>query len=571
MKHHKILRLFSCFLVALTFLFFARESNGQVGTAKTFDNGIVVSAEQRASAVGRDILEQGGNAVDAAVAVQFALAVTLPRAGNIGGGGFMVVHMKNGKTTTLDFREKAPLMASKNMYIRDGEYIPDLSREGVLAAGVPGVVDGMIKAIERYGRLPLETVIKPAIELARNGYKLSWAQAEVLNDYIDVLQKYDGSKKYFLKNGGENKWKEGDQFIQKDLAQTLQRIADRGREGFYSGKTADLIVDEMSQRGGLISYKDLEEYESKWRDPVEASFKGYNLHIMPPPSSGSIAIHQILEMLRPYSLKEMGFNSADYVHIVTEAMRRAFADRAYFLGDPDFVDIPMTELMSDSYNKNRMQSFEKDKATPSDKIDHGDIPSFKESTETTHYSIVDKDGNAVCVTRTFNGNFGSKVAVNGAGFFLNNEMDDFTAEPGEPNMFGLIQGKANAVEPEKRMLSSMSPTIVTKNDNVRMVLGAAGGPRIITATLHNFLNMAVFEMNPQQANSAPRFHHQWMPDKLYYEKFGLSPDTRKILHDMGHNLTPTDGVGRAHTIFVGEDGLLYGSPDPRGDGSAKGY
>ncbi len=564
-------RLLSHFFIVSLFLFLPSQSNAQVGSAQTYENGILVTAEEHASKIGTQILQQGGNAVDAAVAVQFALAVTLPRAGNIGGGGFMVVHMQDGTDITLDFREKAPLMASENMYIREGEYVSRLSREGALAVGVPGVVDGMIKAIERYGRLPLETVIKPAIALAREGYKLSWAQANVLNEYTDVLKKYDGSKKYFLKNGGTKKWKEGDLFVQKDLAKTLQRIADRGREGFYSGKTADLIVDEMSQQGGLISYRDLEEYESKWRDPIDASLNGYTLHIMPPPSSGSIAIHQILEMLRPYDLKQKGFNSAEYVHLVTEAMRRAFADRAYFLGDPDFVDIPMSKLMSDSYNKERMQSFEQDNATPSDEIDHGEIPSFSESTETTHFSIVDKDGNAVAVTTTLNGNFGSKVAVSGAGFFLNNEMDDFTAEPGEPNMFGLIQGKANAVEPEKRMLSSMSPTVVTKDGKVRMVLGAAGGPMIITATLQNFLNMAVFGMEPQQANSAPRFHHQWMPDKLFYEEFGLSPDTRQILKDMGHNLTPTDGIGRAHTIFVGEDGLKYGSPDPRGDGKARGY
>jgi gamma-glutamyltranspeptidase/glutathione hydrolase len=543
----------------------------QVGTAKSYHNGVVVTAEQRASQVGAQILQQGGNAVDAAVAVQFALAVTLPRAGNIGGGGFMVLHLQDGTTTTLDFREKAPLMASENMYIRDGEYISDLSREGALASGVPGVVDGMIKAIERYGRLPLETVMEPAIALAEDGYSLSWAQANVLNRYTDVLTKYEGSKKYFTKKNGRTQWQEGDSFVQQDLAQTLRRIANQGRDGFYSGKTADLIIEQMEQLGGLISYRDLEQYDSKWRDPVTAQFQGYELNIMPPPSSGSIAINQMLEMLKPYDLEAMGFNSARYVHLVTEAMRRAFADRAYFLGDPDFVDIPMSRLMSDSYNRQRMDTFDWEQASDSDEIDHGSIPSFEESTETTHYSIVDQDGNAVSVTTTLNGNFGSKVAVNGAGFFLNNEMDDFTAQPGEPNMFGLIQGKANAVAPEKRMLSSMSPTIVTKGDTTRMVLGAAGGPRIITATLHNFLNMAVFGMDPQQANSAPRFHHQWMPDKLYYEEFGLSPDTRDILNDMSHNLSATGGLGRAHTIYVSDDGLKYGSPDPRGDGAAEGY
>lgn len=558
------------FLVAFIFTTQSEVAQSQVGWAKSYENGIVVTAEEHASEVGQKILRQGGNAVDAAVAVQFALAVTLPRAGNIGGGGFMVLHLEDGTSRTLDFREQAPLEATSDMYIRDGEYVSDLSREGGLASGVPGVVDGMIKAVERYGNLPLETVMEPAINLARQGYKISWKQADELNSRADVLGKYDSSAKYFLKQNGE-KWKENDRFVQEDLAQTLERIAHRGRDGFYSGKTADLIVEEMDRQGGLISYKDLEEYESVWRDPVIATFRGYDLHIMPPPSSGSIAIHQILDMLKPYDLKDLGFNSAKYVHLVTETMRRAFADRAYFLGDPDFVDIPREKLMSKDYNKQRMQSFNWNQATSSDDLDHGDIPSFEESTETTHFSIVDEDGNAVSVTTTLNGSFGSKVAVGGAGFLLNNEMDDFTAEPGEPNMFGLIQGKANAIAPQKRMLSSMSPTIVTKDGDVRMVLGAAGGPRIITATLQSFLNMTIFEMDSQQAVSAPRFHHQWMPDELYYEEFGLSPDTRKKLKDLGHNLTPRGSVGRAHNIYVDEDGLKYGSPDPRGDGASKGY
>lgn len=558
------------FLIVFIFTTQTTTTIAQAGWSKSYEDAVVVTAEERASEIGRDILRQGGNAVDAAVAVQFALAVTLPRAGNIGGGGFMVLHLEDGTSRTLDFREKAPLKSSSDMYIRNGEYVSDLSREGGLASGVPGVVDGMVKAIERYGRLPLETVIKPAITLAREGYKLSWTQADELNSRADVLSKYEGSATYFVKPE-EKKWEEGELFVQEDLAQTLERIANRGRKGFYSGKTADLIVEEMERQGGLISYKDLIEYESVWRDPITATFRGYNLHIMPPPSSGSIAIHQILDMLKPFNLEEAGFNSAKYVHLLTESMRRTFADRAYFLGDPDFVEIPQEELMSREYNKQRMESFSWNRATPSDDIDHGDIPSFEESTETTHYSIVDKDGNAVSVTTTLNGSFGSKVAVQGAGFLLNNEMDDFTAQPGEPNMFGLIQGKANSIEPEKRMLSSMSPTIVTKDGNVRMVLGAAGGPRIITATLHNFLNIVVFDMKPQQANSAPRFHHQWMPDKLNYEKFGLSPDTREQLEEMGHQLEVIDGVGRAHTIFVDENNLKFGAPDPRGNGTAKGY
>lgn len=547
-----------------------KESSSQVGWAKSYEHGLVVTAEQRASEIGRDILQQGGNAVDAAVAVQFALAVTLPRAGNIGGGGFMIIHLADGTDVALDFREQAPLKANPDMYIRNGEYQQDLSREGALAVGVPGVVDGMIKAIERYGRLPLETVIMPAVKLAREGYPLSWTQAQELNDYRSAFEKYKSSSRYFIPQDS-GKWQEGDLFKQVDLAETLQRVARFGRDGFYSGQTADLLVDEMRRQGGLISYEDLDAYNSVWREPAEASFRGYNLFIMPPPSSGSIAIHQILDMLRPHSLKDRGLNSARYVHLLSESMRRAFADRAHFLGDPDYVDIPVERLTNNDYNKSRMADFNWNSATSSDSISHGEIPSFSESSETTHYSVIDEDGNAVAVTTTLNGSFGSKLAVSRAGFMLNNEMDDFTAKPGEPNMFGLIQGEANAVEPGKRMLSSMSPTIVTKDGKVRMVLGAAGGPRIITATLQAFLNLAVFEMEPQKAVSTPRIHHQWMPDRLYIEPMGLSPDTRQLLEEKGHQIQARSTIGRLHLIYVDEEGLRYGAPDPRGNGMAEGY
>ena len=542
----------------------------QVGWTKAYDHAVVVTADGHASEVGKQILKEGGNAVDAAVAVQFALAVTLPRAGNIGGGGFMVIQMADGTSASLDFREKAPLQAGRDMYIRNGEVVPELSREGALAVGVPGVVDGMIKALEKYGNLPLETVMMPAIKLAREGFQLSWLQAEDLNAHADDFKNYESSAMYFTKTSGEH-FEEGDLFVQKDLAETLERISVRGRQGFYSGKTADLIVSEMQKQGGLITYKDLSEYESVWRQPVKAQYRGYELSIMPPPSSGSIAIAQIMSMLAGYDLKELGFNSAEYIHLLTETMRRAFADRAYFLGDPDFVNIPRDTLLSESYNNNRMESFSWEKATPSRELDHGTIPSFSESAETTHFSIVDDEGNAAAVTTTLNGSFGSHVSVGGAGFLLNNEMDDFTAKPGEPNMFGLIQGEANAVEPGKRMLSSMSPAIVTKEGNVRMVLGSAGGPRIITATFMSFLNMAVFGMNAQEAISAPRFHHQWMPDKLYYEAFGISPDTRELLEAKGHELEVRPTVGRGHIIYIGEDNTRHGAADPRGEGTVEGY
>ncbi|WP_445665687.1 gamma-glutamyltransferase [Fodinibius sp. AD559] len=560
------------FLLILIFIFTVQSEAllAQTGWAKSYENAVVVTAEKHASQVGKRILQQGGNAVDAAVAVQFALAVTEPRAGNIGGGGFMVLRMDDGTTNALDFRERAPEQATKDMFIKDGEYKPDLSRRSALASGVPGVVDGMIKALERYGNLPLETVIEPAIQLAREGYKLTWLQAQDLNDKAEEFKQYRSSRRYFTKRD-KTPYQEGDLFVQKDLAKTLERISRMGRDGFYSGLTADRIVNTMEEFGGIISYSDLKNYESKWRDPVKTSFKDYDLYIMPPPSSGSIAIAQMLTSLENYDLKELGFNSAKYVHLVTEVMRRAFADRAHFLGDPDFVRIPQSGLLDSAYNHDRMQSFRWDTVTSSNSISHGDPLKYQESNETTQYSIVDKNGNAVAVTTTLNGSFGNKIAVDGAGFLLNNEMDDFTAQPGEPNMFGLIQGKANSVAPKKRMLSSMSPTIVTKNDSTRMVLGAAGGPRIITATFQSFLNRVVFGMDPQQANSAPRFHHQWMPDKLYYEEFGLSPDTREKLKEKGHKLNPYGNIGRTHNIYIDNNGLKYGSPDPRGDGAAEGY
>lgn len=542
----------------------------QAGWTKSYDKAVVVSAEEHASKAGKQILQQGGNAVDAAVAVQFALAVTLPRAGNIGGGGFMVIQLADGTSTTLDYREQAPMQASRDMYIREGELVPNLSREGALASGVPGVVDGMIRALQRYGNLPLETVMGPAIELAREGYPLSWKLADELNSSREDLSNFSSSRKYFTKANGEP-YREGELFIQEDLAATLERIASQGREGFYSGKTADLIVAEMERQGGLISYEDLSRYESKWRDPIKAHFQGYDLAIMPPPSSGSIAIAQIMHMLDSYDLKAMGFNSAEYIHLVTEVMRRAFADRAHFLGDPDFVEIPRDTLISEAYNRDRMSTFNWDEATSSSDLQHGDIPMYQESPQTTHFSILDQHGNAVAVTTTLNGSFGSKLSVDGAGFLLNNEMDDFTSKPGEPNMFGLIQGEANAIEPGKRMLSSMSPAIVSKDGKVRMVLGAAGGPRIITATFMSFLNMAVFGMDAQEAISAPRFHHQWMPDKLYYESYGISPDTRQMLEAKGHELQDRETVGRGHIILVDDENNKQGAADPRGDGRVEGY
>ncbi|MDZ7805674.1 MAG: gamma-glutamyltransferase [Gracilimonas sp.] len=558
------------FSLYITLIVFTTSLSAQVFESKTFENGMVVTADRYASEIGNQILKQGGNAVDAAVAVQFALAVTLPRAGNIGGGGFMVIHLADGETATLDFREKAPEKATRNMYVRNGEFKSELSWEGILAVGIPGTVDGMIKALERYGKMPLDMVIQPAIKLAREGYVLSYSHSQSLNNHRDTFRKYQSSAGYFT-TGDTTLFKEGDLFVQQDLANTLERIARFGREGFYAGPVADAIVNEMKRYKGLITYNDLYNYESKWRDPIEVEFRDYKLHIMPPPSSGSIAIAQILKMINDYPLEEMGHNSAEYVHLVSEAMRRAFADRSYYLGDPDFVDVPMQQLMSEEYNTERMASFSPEKATPSSSLTHGEIAGYTEPDETTHFSVVDSEGNAVAVTTTLNGSFGSHVSVSGAGFLLNNEMDDFSAQPGEPNAYGLIGAEANAIEPGKRMLSSMSPAIVSKNGEVNMVIGAAGGPRIITATLQSFLNRTLFGMRSQQATAFPRFHHQWFPDVLFIDDFGLSPDTQKLLEEKGHSIFPMPGIGRAHNIFVEPDGSLSSGVDPRGDGYSAGH
>ena len=608
----------------------------QVGWNKAYENGLVVSAEGVASEVGRHILQQGGNAVDAAIAVQFALAVTLPRAGNLGGGGFMVVHMADGTVASLDFRERAPGLAHRDMYLDSGgNYLSDLSKTGALAVGVPGTVDGMVNAHARFGSLPWADLVAPAIALAREGYALSYSQASSLNYTGSAFAPFEASRKYFWapceklsvstntaeaanaakatnsteatnlakaantstsnvtntarandpgaeaaimsgkdteKTSGEacRTFVEGEHFQQSDLARTLEAVAEKGREGFYGGWVADRIVQTMEKYDGLISHEDLKAYESVWREPYEMDFRGYRLHIMPPPSSGSIAVGQILRMMETQELDSLEHHSAAYYHLMAEAMRRAFADRAHYLGDPDFYPVPSKALSESDYAAERMASFDPNRATPSDKIRHGEVFMIKESYETTHFSIIDAQGNAVGITTTLNGSFGSKLAVDGAGFLLNNEMDDFSAQPGTPNMFGLLGGEANAIEPGKRMLSSMTPIIVSKDGQVRMVAGAAGGPRIITATLQNVLNVLLFDMNAQQANAAPRIHHQWYPDRLLFDPMSLSADTQALLRAQGHELGQTN-LARVHSIVVDSQGRLTGGVDPRGDGYAAGY
>ncbi len=516
-------------------------------------------------------MKKGGNAVDAAVAVQFALSVTFPAAGNIGGGGFMVVREPDGAVASLDFREMAPSSATETMYLdADGNVIGDLSLSGHLASGVPGSVDGMYTAWERYGSLPWAVLIEPAILLAQNGFELGWQEANSLNRNKTRFEAFPGSARSFTRSDGKA-WSEGDTLVQMDLAVTLKRIATGGRDGFYGGETARLVVEEMQRGGGAITLDDLKNYRSVWREPLKFEYNGFKLISMGPPSSGGVAIAQILGMIEPYDIKEMGFNSAGSIHVMAEAMRRAYADRAEHLGDPDYYPVPVNGLLDPDYLQKRMSTFVSDKATPSSEVSHGS-PAPNESEETTHFSIVDPNGMAVAITTTLNGGYGSWVTVEGAGFLLNNEMDDFSIKPGTPNMYGLLGGRANAIEPGKRMLSSMTPTIVEQNGELRMVIGTPGGSQIITTVLQNFLNMAVHGMNAQQAVAAPRFHHQWYPDQILVDPYSLSNDTISKLEQFGHKVVVRSSYsGRADNIYVDVNGRRWGGADPRGEDAVRGY
>jgi gamma-glutamyltranspeptidase/glutathione hydrolase len=556
----------------LSFVFLSQTASAQIGYTKKYKHGVVVSVNKIASIAGKHILQKGGNAVDAAVTVGFTLAVVNPRNGNLGGGGFMVIHLKDGTDKAINFREKAPHKSTTKMYIRNGKYQPSLSLHSPISSGVPGTVAGLVKAEKRYGDLSLKQVMAPAIQLARNGFRLTWLQAHTFNSHAKRFKQYESSAKYFTRKDGQP-FQAGDLFVQKDLAQTLQRIASNGRDGFYSGKTAHLIAKQEKKVGGIIDQQDLKNYEAEWVKPVEVTFHGYHLHIMPAPSSGGEVVSQMLKMLKPYDLNKLGFHSAKYIQLLTEVMRRAYADRNYFLADPDFVEIPRKTLLSKSYLKKRMKNFSWKHATPSKKVSHGKIngyPKFSQS-HTTNYCAVDKAGNAVDVTYTLNANYGNHLAIGGAGFLMNDEMDDFTSQPGKPNLFGLVQGKANRIKPGKRPLSSMSPTVVTKNGKVRMTLGAAGGSTIINTVLETFLDRAVFGMSAQQAISAPRFHNQWLPDSVYYEKHTINKDTRQKLNSRRYHLKTVSSLGVGNLIFVTPKGLREGGVDPRANGKAAGY
>jgi gamma-glutamyltranspeptidase/glutathione hydrolase len=543
---------------------------GQLGkdNSDQYYNGMVVCAYPDAAKVGLEILKKGGNAVDAAVAVQFALAVTLPQAGNIGGGGFMVYRSARGKTNTLDFREKAPAAASVNMYLDSvGNVIPDMSLATHQASGVPGSVDGMVAAHRKYGKLKWAELVEPAIKLARDGFKVTKHLADDLNRNAKDFTARNPGKRYFLK---DSPWQEGDVLVQADLGKTLELIRDKGRDGFYDGTVADQLIAEMQTGRGMMTKADLKNYHSVWRKPITGEYKGYKIITMPPPSSGGIALLQLLHSVAGYPLSQWGFNKDSTVQVIVEAERRVYADRSKYLGDPDFFKVPVDSLLKPAYIDSRMKNFNWAAATPSSSIQPGSFAGY-ESDQTTHFSIVDREGNAVSITTTLNGSFGSKIIVGGAGFLLNNEMDDFSSKPGVPNMYGLVGGKANSIQPGKRMLSSMTPTIVEKDGKLFMVVGTPGGSTIITSVFQTILNVIEFNKSMQSAVNAKKFHHQWLPDVVNTEKEALDSLTVDKLTKKGYKITVGGGIGRVDAILVTKWGYLQGGADPRGDDTKLGW
>ncbi|RPG58561.1 MAG: gamma-glutamyltransferase [Flavobacteriaceae bacterium TMED81] len=539
------------------------QSSGTIG-----NHALVSSAHPLASAIGLEIMKNGGNAIDAAIATHFALAVVYPQAGNIGGGGFAVIRMNYGTINSLDFREKAPALAHREMYLNAKGQLNDMqSTHGLMASGVPGAVDGMFALHQKYGTLPMAELIEPSIEMAQRGYALTPLAAELLNTKQEEFQTYN---RWSTPYHSDQDWQAGDTITQPDLALTLEHIQTNGRNGFYEGIVADQIVAEMQSKNGLISHADLKNYQSVWRKPITGNYRGHQIISMAPPSSGGVALIQLLQGTEGYPIADWGHNSTKTIHLMAELERRVYADRATYLGDPDFINLPVDQLLDPRYNEQRFSDISFDKATPSALVSAGEIPP-SESPETTHLSIADADGNAVAITTTLNSSFGNKVMVKGAGFFLNNEMDDFSSKPGSPNQFGLIGGEANAIAPHKRMLSSMTPTIVTYKDQLKMIVGTPGGSTIITSVYQTLLNVIDHGMGMQEAVNVKRVHHQWYPDEIRVESDALTENVQTDLAQLGHQLRMTDKIGRMDCILVLPDGRLEGGADPRGDNTALGY